>query len=205
MALKTRLNAVHGINRYLYEKGKNTVFPSESVYGGRTAFAPVDSIADYSKMQMPVTGEGRNKSVPYIVYNWSIPSISTDWFMQTEQIIYLIYSTEIEDIRRMSNYIVDNMKQYDRSATNVQAWLETLPATEWGGLGYNPYLNLEIYSISVENAGGPTPIEEANGRMEALITLNVSYGLVGGSVNYGKPNPNNLDETGKSKPLPNAN
>jgi hypothetical protein len=178
MALDTRLNAVHGINRYIYEKGKQKgIFPGEQVYQGRSAFAPVNQIGAYAKMTFN-DAQNSIRSVPYIVYNWTTPTIGADYYIKEEQAIYFIYSTDLDEIRKISNFIEDNLKQGDRSATNVQAWLEKLPPEKWGGLNYNPYLSIELYNIAVDVVNGPSPIEEAGGRMEAMITLTVRHGFV---------------------------
>jgi hypothetical protein len=179
MAADTRINAVHGINRYLYFKGKErSIFLDQGIYGGRTAFAPVKEITSFSKMTMS-DGRGGLRSVPYIVFTWTTPRIGTDWFIQSEQITYLIYSTELDEIRTITNFIIDSMKQYDRSAINVQTWLEKQPpSVEVNGQMVNPYEALEIHTISVDSASSPTPIDQAGGRMEAIVTLDVQYGVL---------------------------
>jgi hypothetical protein len=177
MALSTRVNAVHGINRYLYEKGKGRIFSPEAVYGGRSAFAPIKEVEAFSKRTF-TDQYGTVRPVPYIVYNWTIPRITENWFMQSERIVYLVYSTDEAEIRKISNYIVDSLKQFDRSATNVQAWLEKLPGEKWAGETTNPYSHLELYTINVEGADGPNNIEDSGGRMEAIITVTVTYGIV---------------------------
>lgn len=173
---RIRLNAVHALNMYLYEKGKS-VGVLNPMPGGRSPFAPVDQIAVFAKMPAVKEADGSESYRPYIVYNWSIPAIGTDWYIQSEQVVYLIYSRTIDEIREIMNFIIDTTKQRDRSAINVQRWLEKLPPARWGDRNTNPFMSMEIYDISVDMANGPSPIKEAGGLMEAMVSLNIKYGL----------------------------
>jgi hypothetical protein len=176
--MASRINAAHGINHYLYNKAKEqNILPFETIYGGRTAFAPVNRLADYSKMRFTDANK-ITRGVPFIVFNWTTPALGADWFIQEEQIIYLVYSSDMEEMNKITNFIIDTMKMEDRSATNVQRYLEKITdPTKWGGRTSSPFGAIEYYSIDVAGSNGATPIPEAQGNMEGLITLNVKYGI----------------------------
>lgn len=171
--MATRLNAVHGLNAYLWKKGLNPTYyePTnpqdpvfQNIYQGRNLFVPVNNIAKFNEMK-----DGAGQPMPYIVYNWSfIPPNGTNFFLKSEQVLYLIYGTDWGTLRKMSNFLVDELNQFDIAAQRVQTFLEKEENN-------SEYRKFEYQSISVESATGPLPMDEAGGRMEAQITVRLDY------------------------------
>lgn len=170
----SKLYAVHGINRYLWSRLQTLNSMNPSKYVGRInngpninwiPIMPTQMIEEFTEAT-DVDGE----KAPFIVYNWNVESIAQSWFIQSEQIIYVVYSDSEESIRQVTKTMINLFKRWDTSADEVNNWIND-PANSLSA----EYKKFEYKSISIQAANGPLPVEEAGSRLQALITLRATY------------------------------
>lgn len=105
---------------------------------------------------------------PFIVYNWVTEPQGVDWYFQADQMIFLVYSEEEEEIRIVVNYMRDLFEKYDESARPINEWI--------ANQSYEPYKAFHYKYINVlQGSGGVLPMETEDGRQESMITLHVTY------------------------------
>lgn len=149
------LNAVHAINRFLWMRLTTDGILSPADYGDRVPIIPRQQVPEFNAV-----------NAPFIVYNWTIPPIGSDWFRASEQIVYLIYSYDARDHRVLLNYMRSLLDRAEGAAGEVNNYVWSIDAR---------YRKFTIHDIRMDMANAPLPIGEENSRMESMITFTVDY------------------------------
>lgn len=172
MATDYELSAVHGVNRYLWEKIKTEkvwdlgTTPAASRYANNwTPIIPTQQLPEFNAM---IDAGDNAGGVPFIIYNWTtVPGTGTQWWLETDNIVYLVYSQSEAEIRKVSNLMKDIFKKQDQAGQAVTDYVKTLGSAKLNVFDYK--------NINITSSGGPLPMENEGGRLEAVATIRVTY------------------------------
>lgn len=159
--------AVHGIRKFLWDTIlKNNILGDSTQinqrYGTIVPIIPVKQTPEFQK-EMALKG-----SPPYIVYNWNTDESEDSWFIESDQIVFLMYAASSDELTRLVNFVKELFKMRDESAMLVNNYIDQLADN----------INLSRFqytSISVLTSGAPLPIEQEGGLSEAMVTIRAQY------------------------------
>lgn len=155
------LAAAHGIRRFLWAAlvANGIVDPAD--YNG---LVPIVSVQETGELVKEIEMIG---NPAYMIYNWTTDSDSEDWWLETDQIVFLVYSPNRDEIRKIVNFMHNIFKRYDQSAAAVNKYIDSLETPRLSHFNY--------HSISVSTSGAPLPVEAEGGRSEAMVSIRVTY------------------------------
>lgn len=159
------LASVHGIRRFLWAAMKANNIPSAETMAKYGTLVPIVSVQETAELIKEI--EVINNP-PYIIYNWTTDSAGDDWWMEHDQIVFLIYSPNKDEIRKIVNFINDIFKRKDQSAEAVNRFIAKAPDG-------SDLRRFYYHSISVNSSGAALPMETEGGRSEAMVSISVSY------------------------------
>ncbi len=171
MPYENELFAVHGLNQYLWSELSRLYCMKPDWYIsaiGNKAFSWIPIMPTQQVGEFTQSTDVDKYKAPFIVYNWRTETIPQNWFIQSDQIVYVIYSQNPQHIRDVTKTIVDLCKKWDESAAALNKYLAMLP-------NYFKFQQYHYKNISVVSAPGPDPSDEEGGRMESVITIRVTY------------------------------
>lgn len=149
------LNAVHGVNRFLWQEIQSTLGWTSTNYGG---LVPITVPA-----QQP---EFNAYTSPYIVYNYAIQGPHD--IIKQEQITYAIYSSREEDIRNVINLMDDLFGREDDSARDLNSYTDSQAVD-------SPLRDFDYKWTKLISASGAQPPIQEGGRMDGLVILRVGF------------------------------
>lgn len=155
------LAAVHGIRMFLWQALVKHGVVDEARYKGLVPIFSVEETAELIK-EIELIG-----NPPYIIYNWMGEDAGSDWWLETDQMIFLVYSPNKDEIRKIVNFMGNIFKRRDQSAQAVNKYLDSL--------GNERLSHFEYKSISLLSASAPAPVDAEGGRSEAMVSLRVTY------------------------------
>lgn len=158
------LMAVHGVNRYLWNRLSGEGIMNATRTNGLIPIIPTKQVPTFTEM---IDSDGVG-GVPFIVYNYSTPRIDEDYWMETQQAVYLIYSQDEDELRKIQNLMVREFKKQDVAAANVSRYIHAnVPDSRYRAFDYK--------NISLTRAVGPSPLESEQGRQECMVVIQIAY------------------------------
>jgi hypothetical protein len=89
-------------------------------------------------------------------------SYEENWVICCEQILFTIYSTQVDEINEIRNLMVDTFRRMDESAKDVNSYNAISGA-------------FKFYSIYVADISSTSPSEEVQGFLSTDVILEVKY------------------------------
>ena len=150
-------NAVYALNSYLWKALKVNLGWDEIAGTGRPLI-PASQQPELMELNRP-----------FIVYS-SVQEPSRDLYvLKNEQVVYVIYSTEIPELQETANLLVDLFDRWDDSADDVNEWL----AKEKVGGG--PDRRIHFKFTRVLSADKDEPSESEGGFYSAVVSVSTQY------------------------------
>jgi hypothetical protein len=153
---KWDLSGVHGIRSYLWSKLQSELEWKASDYGGSTPVVPASQqpqLNDYNR--------------PYVVYNYAHQTSTTQFWMEEEQISFVIYSANEKDIRQFINLVRELFKRRDESARDINAFVQAGTSVEQKRFDYK-------YTYVTSSMGAQPPVSEG-GRQDGSVSIRIGY------------------------------
>jgi hypothetical protein len=98
----------------------------------------------------------------HIVYDKIGTSYEDLWAICCEQVLFTIYSTDINDINEIRNFMFDLFRRVDESGKDVN---------NWSGVSDK----FQFYSIFIADISPIAPSEELQGFLSADVILEIKY------------------------------
>lgn len=160
MASKWDHVAAYDIIGYLWDQ-----LIAEEVLDANDYFAP--SFGDVIRAIIPVQElpELQNElgDVPYIIYDtMTLPTYTDEWWINRDEYIFTIYSTDVNKVNEIKNFITDKFRKMDKSASELNASI--------GNEAPFRFLCIELITASVS---GET--EDEGGRVFGEIIISADY------------------------------
>ncbi|QNN98302.1 hypothetical protein SEA_LILMARTIN_52 [Streptomyces phage LilMartin] len=152
------ITGTHALNRFtqakLIEQGLITL----SNYDGLSPIIP-------AQQQPEFTNEPAH--IPFFVYNYAQAGAYEDWWLEHEELAYVMYCDDEELIRKTIHYLNQLFKRYDWSADEVNNWLTA------NGSPAQKAFNFKY--IRVINVTSIEPATEEGGRHSAMVVLRLCF------------------------------
>jgi len=163
------LFAVHGVNHFLWSKLQQLPIMKPEYYlsgssSNKIQWIPIMPTQEAEEFTQSTDLDGTK--APYIVYNWRVENINQNWFIQSDQIAYIIYSDNAAHHRDVSKVIIDYLKRWDESASEINDFLAPRGG-KWTQFNYK--------NTSIVSSIGAEPTDESGGRMQTIITARITY------------------------------
>jgi hypothetical protein len=84
------------------------------------------------------------------------------WAICCEQVLFTIYSTDINDINEIRNFMVDLFRRVDESGRDVNNWTGVSD-------------KFQFYTIFIADMSPASPSEELQGFLSADVILEIKY------------------------------
>lgn len=153
-----KLTGTHALNAFTQAKLVEAGLLTLSDYKGLTALIPAQQQPEYTNL---------TKGIPFIVYNYMQEGTYSDWWLEHEQVAYVIYTDDSAKIRDMVNYLNNLYRRFDWSAQDVNKYLNTSGSTAQQAF--------EFKYVRVVSASSIEPATEEGGRHSATIVLNICF------------------------------
>lgn len=153
-----KLTGAHALNAFTQAKLVEAGFITLANYNGMTPIIPAQQQPEFTNL---------SKGIPFIVYNYTQEGTYQDWWLEHEQVAYVIYTDDANKIRDIINFLNNLYRRFDWSAQEVNTWLAAN-----GTATQKPF---DFKYIRVVNATSLEPATEEGGRHSALIVLNTCF------------------------------
>lgn len=107
----------------------------------------------------------RNEVSPYIVYSVRTTHDPVNWWINTDEVSYVIWGNSFEQLSEVANIIIDSCRAMDDSAGDIMRYLGSRGGPqEWA-----------FHYIRLLSTLTPEPAAQEAGRMGWIITLRYEY------------------------------
>ena len=151
--------AVNDIRLYIWNNIKSAGLLNEQDYYADGFDQPIIPIIP--AQQIPEL----NNLLPgktYIVYDYEILPIDTDWWITNEVGIFMIYSTHYDEVHAILNLLVDLFRRYDDSASEISA--SNISSS-----------NFQFHYTAIEKIKSPEPSKYEGGLKTGFANILYSY------------------------------
>lgn len=150
----TQVNAVHIINRYVFDILRDNVGIARADYGGKTPIIPSQQVPEINQY---------NK--PFLVYGFSEAATGEIYFVRDGTVAYAVYAVEDRDIVKILNVLTEVFSRQDDAARDLNNYK-----------GANSAFKDTIFMyLNVAMVEGPSPADMEGGRQSGIITINYCY------------------------------
>jgi hypothetical protein len=160
---KWDLASVHPLNAFLWNELESEFGMSESDYA--VTEMPQGLVPIIPSQQIPLL---TRQEKPFLVYNWTTEDQGVDWYLQHDQIMYLVYSEEEKEIRQLVNFMRSLFEKFDESAAPVNHFVRNSTSDNWKRFNYK-------YIQVLSGSGGALPLGSEGGRQESMVSIRVTY------------------------------
>lgn len=154
-----KLNARSILNSFLWDELKNSGILIEDQYRpdnftkSVVPIIPSQELPEFNNL-MP--------ELPYIVYDYEVEGYGDQWWVCEERMLYTIIANEVSKVVEIIELMIDLFRRVDESGQDVQ--------------NFNPKDDKVIfYTVSLENASGPEPVELEGGRVAGTVEISYKY------------------------------
>jgi hypothetical protein len=162
MTTNYSLDAMFELRKYLWQEMiNNTILDPENYYSdaiGET-ISPILPVQQSPEMNHFFSGK------THLVYDKIGMSYEDNWMVCCEQILFIIYSTDVSEINKIRNFMTDLFRRMDDSARDINR-SESLNE------------NFKFHSIFIADISPTAPSEEMQGFFSTDITLEIKYSRV---------------------------
>jgi hypothetical protein len=160
-----KLTGAHALNAFTQAKLVEAGFITLANYNGLTPIIPAQQQPEYTNLA---------KGIPFIVYNYTQEGTYQDWWLEHEQVAYVVYTDDANKIREIITFLNHLYRRFDWSAQDINIWL--------AANGSATQKTFDFKYVRVVNATSLEPATEEGGRHSALIVLNTCFtGPIGNS------------------------
>lgn len=152
------ITGTHALNKFTQAKLVEQGLLNLANYDGLSPIIP-------AQQQPEFTNEPAH--IPFFVYNYAQTGGYEEWWLEHEELAYVLYCDDEELIRKTIHYLNQLFKRYDWTADEVNDWLTTngSPAQKAFNFKYIRVLNM----TSIE------PATEEGGRHSAMVVLRLCF------------------------------
>lgn len=152
------ITGTHALNKFTQAKLVEQGLLNLANYDGLDPIIP-------AQQQPEFTNEPAH--IPFFVYNYAQTGGYEEWWLEHEELAYVLYCDDEELIRKTIHYLNQLFKRYDWSADEVNDWLTAngSPAQKAFNFKYIRVLNM----TSLE------PATEEGGRHSAMVVLRLCF------------------------------
>lgn len=169
MTANYKLDASQELRKFLWDKFlEYNIFDSNDYYSDNigSVIVPILPVQQQPEMNQFLSGK------KHLIYDKVGTSVEDNWMISCDQILFTIYSPNIEDIIEIRNLMTDLFRRMDDSAKDVNAF-ESLSD------------KFKFHSIYIADISPVSPSEELQGLLNADIILEVKYSrILDGSGRY---------------------
>jgi hypothetical protein len=154
-----RLDAMLELRKYLWQKLKDAdIFTASDYYSDSIGdeIVPIIPVQQSPELNHFLSGK------KHIVYDKIGMSYEDLWAICCEQVLFTVYSTDINDINEIRNFMTDLFRRVDESARDVNNWT-------------NLSDKFQFYSIFIADISPAAPSEELQGFLSTDIVLEIKY------------------------------
>jgi len=112
----------------------------------------------------------RNEVAPYMVYTVRTVHDPTNWWMNSDEVTYVIWGTSVDTLAEIANEIIDNCRAMDDSARDFNDFLINR--------GTDP--DYIFHWVRLIGSFSPQPAGQEGGRLGWIITLRYEYSPAAG-------------------------
>jgi hypothetical protein len=159
MTVNYKLDMVHDLRKHLWneliDKG---IFDPEDYYSDNIGqeIIPIIPVQQQPELNQFLNGK------KHVVYDKIGMSYEENWVICCEQILFTIYSTQVDEINEIRNLMVDTFRRMDESARDVNHY-DAISGT------------FKFYSIYIADISNTSPSEELQGFLSTDVILEVKY------------------------------
>jgi hypothetical protein len=165
MTVNYNLDAMFELRRFMWDKlVESKVFDPEDYYSdslGETLI-PILPVQQAPELNQFLSGK------KHIVYDKIGMSYQDNWLICCEQILFTIYSTDVQEINQIRNFMTDEFRRMDNSATDIN---------RSGDISLD---NFKFHTIFIADISPTAPSEELQGFLSADVILEVTYSRITG-------------------------
>ena len=163
MTVNYKLDAMLELRKYIWTKLQEAgIFDPEDYWSDNIdeAIVPILPVQQQPEMNHFLSGK------KHIIYDKIGVSYDTLWLICNEQILFTVYSTDVSEINEIRNFMIDEFRRMDESATDVNR-----------SSGFN-LDKFKFHSIYVSDMSPTEPSEELQGFFSADIILEIKYSRI---------------------------
>lgn len=157
-----KLDAMFELRKYMWSKMQAAgIFDPDDYYSDNLneTLVPIVPVQQAPEMNQFLSGK------KHIVYDKIGLSYQNNWMICCEQILFTIYATDISDIVEIRNFITDEFRRMDESATDMNYW-------------NNISDKFKFHSIFIADISPTKPSEEIQGFLATDVILEVTYSRI---------------------------
>ena len=154
-----KINARSILNSFLWEELKDSGILIEDQYRPDNftksviPIIPSQEVPEFNNL-MP--------ELPYIIYDYEVEGYGDKWWICEERMLYTIIANQVSQVAEIIELMIDLFRRVDESGQDVQK--------------FNPKDDKVIfYTVSLENASGPAPVELEGGRVAGIVEISYKY------------------------------
>ena len=162
MTANYKLDAMLELRKYLWDQlASRNIFDENDYWSDNLNenIVPIIPVQQAPEMNQFLSGK------KHIVYDKIGMSYEDNWLICCEQIMLTLYSTSVSDIIEMRNYLTDEFRRMDESASDIN---------KWSGLSNK----FKFHSIFVADITPTAPSEELQGFFAAEVILEIKYSRI---------------------------
>jgi hypothetical protein len=159
MTVNYKLDMIHDLRKHLWDELINkAIFDPQDYYSDNIGqeIIPIIPVQQQPELNQFLSGK------KHIVYDKIGMSYEDNWAICCEQILFTIYSVEIDEINEIRNLMVDTFRRMDDSAKDINN---------------NTSLSkkFKFHSIYMADISNTSPSEESKGFLSTDVIIEVKY------------------------------
>ena len=162
MTANYKLDAMLELRKYLWDQlSTRNIFDENDYWSDNLNenIVPITPVPQVAEMNQFLSGK------KHIIYDKVGMSYEDNWLICCEQIMLTIYSTSVNDINEIRNYLTDEFRRMDESARDIN---------KWSGLSNK----FKFHTIWVADISPTAPSEELQGFFAAEVILEINYSRI---------------------------
>lgn len=162
MTANYKLDAMLELRKYLWDQLlTREIFDKDDYWSDNLNenIVPIIPVQQSAEMNQFLSGK------KHIVYDKIGMSYEDNWLICCEQIMLTLYSTSINDINEIRNYLTDEFRRMDESARDINKWA-------------NLSDKFKFHTVWIADISPTAPSEELQGFFAAEVILEIKYSRI---------------------------
>jgi hypothetical protein len=162
MTANYKLDAMLELRKYLWDQlSTREIFDKDDYWSDNLNenIVPIIPVQQSAEMNQFLSGK------KHIVYDKIGMSYEDNWLICCEQIMLTLYSTSINDINEIRNYLTDEFRRMDESARDINKWA-------------NLSDKFKFHTVWIADISPTAPSEELQGFFAAEVILEIKYSRI---------------------------
>lgn len=159
MTVDYTLDAMLELRKYIWSDLQTLgIFDADDYFMSsiNSTLIPIIPVQQSAEVNQFLTGK------KHIVYDKIGMSYEDNWLICCEQVLFTIYSSDVNEINQIRNYMVDMFRRMDSSAKDVNAFSQLSN-------------KFKFHSIFVADISPTEPSKEIQGLLAADVILEIKY------------------------------